>query len=131
MFHNPLLLVNFKNAFYLLILWQLKCGVVPIINKNDFFSCANSEKPYKLGSSLIKYGGCSLVAERVVVVRKTRVRFSPSTLFEEKRMKNKLAIARRLDDLQLALLNCSLNRINIIIKLNAENSDKVGFGANQ
>ncbi len=64
-------------------------GVIPIINRRDFFSCAfvnkllfraNSKKPYKLDFSLIKYGGCSLMAERVVVVRKTRVRFPPFTL---------------------------------------------------
>ncbi len=55
-------------------------GVIPIIVKKDFFSCASedtyrfssrnfpfklllkadSEKPYKLDLSLIKYGGCGL-----------------------------------------------------------------------
>ena len=60
-------------------------GVIPIIIERDFSSCANSKKPYKLDLSLIKYGDCSLMAERVVVVRKTRVRFSPFTLECNKR----------------------------------------------
>ncbi len=112
--------------------------VVPITKAEGFFSCAfsllarkltqfikiinienpviltnlYSEKPYKLSSIQLNYGGCSLMAERVVVasdfaklpvaldfergqeqftdfvlceiaskIRKTRVRFSPSTLF--------------------------------------------------
>ncbi len=69
-------------------------GVIPIIIERDFSSCAfgskllfkadDSEKPYKLDLSLIKYGGCSLMVERVVVVRKTRVRFSPSALLEKR-----------------------------------------------
>ncbi len=42
-------------------------GIIPIIVKRDFFSCANPKKPYKLGLYLIKYGGCSLMVERVVV----------------------------------------------------------------
>ncbi len=32
----------------------------------------------------LNYGGCSLMAERVVVVRKTGVRFTPSTLFKRR-----------------------------------------------
>ncbi len=58
-------------------------GVIPIINiKKDFTSWSDSKKPYKLVSTELNYGGCSLMVERVVVVRKTRVRFSPSALFE-------------------------------------------------
>ena len=81
-------------------------GIVPIIVKNDFFSCANIFIPYL---TELDYGDCSLMVERVVVdynflleressrsqrelslasrmedkIRKTRVRFSPFTLLKE------------------------------------------------
>ncbi len=59
--------------------------VIPIMKNINFFSCAyvsnkNIFIPY---STKLNYGGCSLMVERVVVVRKTRVRFPPSTLFKE------------------------------------------------
>ena len=57
-------------------------GIIPITIKKDFFSCADSEKPYKLVSTELNNGGCSLMVERVVVVRKTRVQFPPFTLLE-------------------------------------------------
>ena len=88
-------------------------GVIPIICKKDFFSCdpinsnllvrkltrlikvinaenanifvsACSEKPYKLDSFRNKYGDCSLTVERVVVVRKTRVRLPSFTLWRKR-----------------------------------------------
>ena len=85
-------------------------GVIPIILSKKLFSCADganidyssqfvlkfcSEKTYKPISSInCGYGGCSLMVERVVVgynfsdnmrsyvdkIRKTSVRFTPSTL---------------------------------------------------
>ncbi len=55
-------------------------GVIPIINIEDFFSCANIFIPFIFS---LNYGDCSLMAERVVVVRKTRVRFSPFTLLKK------------------------------------------------
>lgn len=59
-------------------------GVVGIINREeDFSSCAYSKKPYKLVLTEINYGDCSLMVEHVVVVRKTRVQFSPFTLLYE------------------------------------------------
>ncbi len=56
-------------------------GIVPIIVKKDFFSCANIFIPY---STELNYGDCSLMVERVVVVRKTRVRFPSFTLLEKR-----------------------------------------------
>ena len=58
-------------------------GVIPIIDKEDFFSCAFNENIFIPYSTKINYGDCSLMVERVVVVRKTRVRFSPFTLLRE------------------------------------------------
>ena len=66
-------------------------GVIPIIIEGDFFSCAcgsnlllrvnDSNKNIFIPSSTkLNYGDCSLMAERVVVVRKTRVQFPPFTL---------------------------------------------------
>ena len=60
-------------------------GGLGIINiKKDFSSWPfNSNKvfiPYLIQINKANNGGCSSVAERTVVVRKTRVRFSPSTL---------------------------------------------------
>ena len=58
-------------------------GVVGIIgNKNNFSSCAFSEKPYKSNFILndVNNGDCSSMVERAVVVRKTSVRFTPFTL---------------------------------------------------
>jgi hypothetical protein len=92
----------------LAFLWQLKSAIIGIIKNSDLISCAslkenifipflfNLNRPYWfIARTFIKrnkkksleglktigfYGGCSLVAEHVVVVRKARVRFSPSTL---------------------------------------------------
>lgn len=72
------------------------------------------------------------MAERAVVVRKTRVRFPLSTLFRKKRMKNTLAIARKLNCSEPEQVQGSpLKIVNTITKLNAENPDSVGFGANK
>ena len=76
---------RFKYIWSYLKIWQLKLGGVPIVclNKSKFFSCAFSEKTYKLNLILNKVnnGGCSSMVERTTVARKTRVRFPLSTLF--------------------------------------------------
>ena len=60
-------------------------GVMGITsNKEDISSCAYSKKPYKLVSTELNNGDCSLMVERVFVVRKTRVQFSPFTLFSRR-----------------------------------------------
>ncbi len=66
-----------------------QCGVIGIFKK-DFFSCAYffnefsekfSGKVFIAFSRELNYGGCSSVAEHPTVARETRVRFSPSALF--------------------------------------------------
>ena len=42
-------------------------GVIPIIVKKDFFSCAFNQNIFIPYSTKINYGGCSLMVERVVV----------------------------------------------------------------
>ncbi len=60
------------------VVWQMY-GVVGI-GVGDCFSSRDFGKFFICGFQLTKYGGCSLVAERSVVVRMARVRFSASAL---------------------------------------------------
>ena len=78
---NPKL---YNPHFFNIKQWKTH-GVVPIIRKNNLFSC-NFRNPNLFISNPFQLnynGGCSLVAEFAVVVRAIRVRFSASTLFEK------------------------------------------------
>ena len=60
-------------------------GVIPITRIKEENSSLAFDKSNNIFIPFIlknKYGGCSLVAERTVVVCKTGVRFSPSAFFE-------------------------------------------------
>ena len=107
-------------------------GVVPIIVRKDFFSCADDSNKFFIPySTKLNNGDCSLTVERVVVVRKTRVRLPSFTLGEKMAIKNKLALFV-IDCSQSVSPDCSLkNNVNQITKLNVENSGEAGFGVNQ
>ena len=72
---------RFKYAKFLSIIWQIH-GVVGIFRKGYFFS-RDFGKLFISGFFELNNGGCSLVAERSVVVRMARVRFSASALRDE------------------------------------------------
>ncbi len=65
---------------------------------------------------LEKHGGCSLMVERVVVVRKTRVRFSPSALqirdIDSTLIKDKILTKRvRFSPSALEIINRKVNQM--------------------
>ena len=68
-----------KNLNLTTFIWK-PLGVIPIISQEDYPSSNSNRSLFISNFLLIKYGGCSLMVERSVVVRTVRVRFSASTL---------------------------------------------------